>query len=121
MPGFDGTGPQSCGPMTGGGQGYCAPGNRGVRMGFAGGRMNRRGFRGGFRGNPNQGFRNSYGCGRGQRGARSYMMPLQADDGYVSQDDELNHLRDEANDLKMMLSNVESRIQKLEGNTSSEG
>ncbi len=26
MPGFDGTGPQSMGPRTGGGRGYCAPG-----------------------------------------------------------------------------------------------
>jgi hypothetical protein len=26
MPGFDGTGPQGGGPMTGGGRGFCAPG-----------------------------------------------------------------------------------------------
>ncbi len=30
MPGFDGTGPQGRGPMTGGGRGYCATGMGGV-------------------------------------------------------------------------------------------
>lgn len=32
MPGFDGTGPQGMGPMTGGGRGFCSPwGIRGAR------------------------------------------------------------------------------------------
>jgi hypothetical protein len=39
MPGFDGTGPQSQGPMTGRGEGYCAlrlPGPGQVPQGYAG-------------------------------------------------------------------------------------
>ena len=39
MPGFDGTGPQSQGPMTGRGEGYCAiqlPGPAQVPQGYAG-------------------------------------------------------------------------------------
>ena len=39
MPGFDGTGPQGQGPMTGRGEGYCAirlPEPGGVPVGYAG-------------------------------------------------------------------------------------
>ena len=31
MPGFDGTGPNGMGPMTGGGRGYCSPRGAGMR------------------------------------------------------------------------------------------
>ena len=31
MPGFDGTGPNGMGPMTGGGRGFCSPRGVGVR------------------------------------------------------------------------------------------
>jgi len=31
MPGFDGTGPNGMGPMTGGGRGFCSPRGAGVR------------------------------------------------------------------------------------------
>jgi hypothetical protein len=31
MPGFDGTGPNGMGPMTGGGRGFCSPWGVGVR------------------------------------------------------------------------------------------
>jgi hypothetical protein len=31
MPGFDGTGPNGMGPMTGGGRGFCSPRGFGVR------------------------------------------------------------------------------------------
>ena len=41
MPGYDGTGPQGMGPMTGGARGYCNPGaagyGRGLRRGFRAG------------------------------------------------------------------------------------
>jgi hypothetical protein len=117
MPGFDGTGPQSRGPMTGGGQGYCAPNRRGVRDGFGGGRMNRRGFCG----YPPQGRnRGGFGFGRGRQSAASYMMPIQSEYGYVTKEDELRSLRNEAQDLKMMLSDVESRINSLEGDHSND-
>ena len=32
MPGFDGTGPQGMGPMTGGGRGFCSPWGGGLRQ-----------------------------------------------------------------------------------------
>jgi hypothetical protein len=31
MPGFDGTGPNGMGPMTGGGRGFCSPWGAGIR------------------------------------------------------------------------------------------
>jgi len=113
MPGFDGTGPQGGGSMTGGGRGFCGQGSRGLRYGYGSGRMNRRGVRE----YPAQGRgRGGFGFGRGRYGqyAAPYMMPLQPEYGYVTKDDELKALRDEARDLKMMLSDVESRINSLE-------
>jgi len=119
MPGFDGTGPQGGGPMTGGGRGFCGPNSRGGTYGNGGGRMNRRGFRG----YPAQGRgRGGFGFGgRGRRGAASFMMPVQPEYGYVTKEDELNALRDEAKDLKMMLEDVETRINSLEADNSSAG
>jgi len=113
MPGFDGSGPQGGGPMTGGGRGFCSPGGRGVRYGNGGGRMNPRGFRG----YPAQGRgRGGAGFGRGRWGqfTAPYMMPVQPEYGYATREDELKALRDEAKDLKMMLSDVESRINALD-------
>jgi hypothetical protein len=50
MPGFDGTGPQGRGPMTGGARGYCVVGWNGVRRGGLGlRRYAGRGFYGGGR------------------------------------------------------------------------
>lgn len=50
MPGFDGTGPQGRGAMTGGGRGYCVVGWNGVRRrGIGLGRASGRGIRGGGR------------------------------------------------------------------------
>ena len=47
MPGFDGSGPQGMGPMTGGARGYCVTGwNRGGRRGFGVRQAPRRGFYG---------------------------------------------------------------------------
>lgn len=58
MPGFDGTGPEGRGPMTGGGMGNCAPGDPSTRRGLLG-----LGFRRGFgrRGWAGRGL----GAGRG--------------------------------------------------------
>jgi hypothetical protein len=115
MPGFDGSGPQGGGPMTGGGRGFCGQNSRGIRYGNGGGRINRRGFRG----VPAQGRgRGGFGFGRGQsrQYAAPFMMPNQPDYGYVTKEDELKALREESQDLKMMLSDVESRIHSLEDN-----
>jgi hypothetical protein len=101
--------------MTGGGRGYCGQNSRGVRYGYGGGRMNRRGFRG----YPAQGRgRGGFGFGRGRSGqyAAPFLMPVQPEYGYVTKEDELKSLREEAQDLKMMLSDVESRISSLDAN-----
>jgi hypothetical protein len=69
MPGFDGTGPQGMGPMTGGGRGLCNPYGRmnvtglGYRSGFGWpvGRGRGRGFgRGAGRGMGRGGMRHPY-------------------------------------------------------------
>ena len=59
MPGFDRTGPQGGGPLTGGGRGVCSTGGQGVfpGRGFAGrGRGGRRCFGGRFVGGYGRGF-----------------------------------------------------------------
>ena len=119
MPGFDGTGPQGAGSMTGGGRGFCGQGSRRVRYGYGSGRMNRNGFRG----NPAQGRgRGGFGFGRGRFGQNAApYMPLQPEFGYVTKEDELKSLRDEAQDLKTMLSDVESRIHSLEAVNPNDG
>ncbi len=111
MPGFDRTGPQGMGPMTGGKRGYCRV-NAGqeVMYGcFGGGRMNRRGHRGNFAPGRMRG-------GFGRRGQYPFQMndAMQASPVYINKADELNFLRNEALDLKETLKNIESRITDLE-------
>jgi hypothetical protein len=63
MPGFDGTGPQGRGPLTGGGRGYCAVGWGGtLRRGF-GLRGRPRGGSLGYGGRWWRGVEPSYGVG----------------------------------------------------------
>lgn len=50
MPGFDRTGPQGQGPMTGGGRGRCATTAQGAGFGRGYGQGKGRGFRRGFAG-----------------------------------------------------------------------
>jgi Family of unknown function (DUF5320) len=76
MPCFDGTGPRGMGPMTGGGRGFCAPGDVRAGVGFGRGGFARgagHGFaRGGGRGGGGWGYRNQYyatGLYGWQRGA----------------------------------------------------
>jgi hypothetical protein len=106
MPGYDGSGPQGMGPMTGGRRGYCS-GNIGQEQMYYGG------FRRGGR------FGAGYGGGRmrggfGRRGMFqapiSYGQPAQV----YSKEDELNMLRNDALDLKATLRDVETRIAGLE-------
>jgi len=109
MPGLDGTGPQGCGPMmNGAGRGYCDTGARG--RGYGVGRMNRRGFQRNMQ--PGR-MRGGFGRGRcGQFGSPFLMTAPKT--VYSTRDDELRVLRDEAQDLKQMLANVESQINALE-------
>ncbi|MBN1377031.1 DUF5320 domain-containing protein [Candidatus Woesearchaeota archaeon] len=65
MPGYDRTGPNGQGPMTGRGMGYCAPADtysrgRGLGRGFFG-----YGLRRGFPGGRGLGFGRGRGLGRG--------------------------------------------------------
>ncbi|MFC1708780.1 DUF5320 domain-containing protein [Candidatus Omnitrophota bacterium] len=98
MPGFDGTGPQGTGSMTGGGRGYCAvPINE--QAGPAGGR-----FFGGGRG---RGWGRGRGLGRG-RGWRNSNLPE------LTPKQEVGMLRDQAEMIKQQLGDIQSRISTLE-------
>ena len=111
MPGFDRTGPQGAGPMTGGARGYCNPGFRRNTFAYGRGYGMGRGFRAGFGGGP--GFGRGYGRGFGARGAyppaggwygsfSPYETPYT-----MSSEDELKALK---NDLE----SINKRIQEIE-------
>lgn len=116
MPGFNGTGPQGAGPMTGGGRGPCNPYGASYGRGFAG-----RGFVG--RG-PGLGMRRGFGAGGFGRGfGRGFgPSPYYPQMGYtgpygtysMSRDDEINWLRDEADAINAELNNISKRLQELE-------
>ena len=109
MPGFNGTGPQGAGPMTGGGRGYCNPAGVGYAPRFGRFFGRGRGFgpgRGrGFGRGP---FRGSYYPD--QPGA--YVPPYAPYTTDASQ--ELNILRAEADSLSKGLDEINKRIQELE-------
>lgn len=87
MPGFDGTGPEGRGPMTGGGRGYCNP----------------RGWRAGLQGNlPRQTtpYRRNYGL------RWSAPPPVS--------EEELGFLKNQAHSLNNELKVLEARIRELE-------
>jgi hypothetical protein len=80
MPGFDGTGPQGRGPMTGKGMGFCilqeskdTPGQTEGFVGVQGVPVSRYGYGPSYttaRPMHGRGFGRSFGCGRGFRGGR---------------------------------------------------
>ena len=118
MPGFDGTGPNGMGPMTGGGRGFCAApvsgaGRPAGRRFFGYGR----GFGGGGRGfgGRGRGFRNMYYATGlpGRAGWGGYYDPY-----YGSQElpakDELSMLQEEADMLKKEMEEIQNRIMELE-------
>lgn len=85
MPGLDGTGPMGMGPMTGGGRGFCSP--WGVRAGWP----------------PYSG-----------RGGYAYGYPgRRFGTGYLTRDQQIEHLRDEAEALRRTLDRMEARIRDL--------
>ncbi len=98
MPGGDGTGPLGLGPMTGRGAGWCAgygpaPMNAGMR-GFGGGRGRGRRFRPG----PVAAYGAPYGGG---------VAPLTAEQ-------ELQMLRNQAQQLQQSVEGINQRIAELE-------
>jgi len=120
MPGFNGTGPQGQGPMTGGARGYCNPSAAGYGLpygrGFGPGRG--RGFR--------RGFGAGYGRSLGRRGAYSavggwygpvYNAPYGSPYA-VKPIDEINMLRNEAGAIKDELDAINKRIEDLEAQSS---
>lgn len=95
MPGFDGTGPQGAGEMTGRGQGFCVVSQQADIMyggGFGLGRRVGRGRRGG-------------GYGYGLRMGRVQSMNSQQ---------EADMLKKELTILQQRLSSIQERIQEIE-------
>lgn len=109
MPGFDGSGPNGRGTMTGGGRGYCNPeasfgfGRSGLRRGVGFGYGRGRGYRHMFweTGLPRWARRRSDGIGQ-------YREP------YLSREDEVRVLKEEAEALKEDLNAIEGRMSELE-------
>jgi Family of unknown function (DUF5320) len=108
MPGFDRSGPQGAGSMTGWGRGLCRSGERTygpeTRGGFGAGRCYGRG----------RGF--GRGAGRGFGAGRRFAAYPAAYDPYSppAPERELETLKAEANYLKDSLDTIHSRIQALE-------
>ncbi len=97
MPGFDGTGPLGRGPGTGGGFGPCGVGRFRIR-GFRGG------YGRGFGWGPGRGFRHWW-----QTGPVPYYSP-----GATNPDDEKIFLKEQAEQLKAELAEMEQRMAELE-------
>ena len=120
MPGFDGTGPRGMGPMTGGGRGFCSPWGLGSVYGFG------RGIPYPRYGIPN---RFPYG-GTPYAGAAPYSyggVPPGAMPGSLlnvpganlyaspmSEAQELDFLKNQAQAIKSQLEQITNRIRELE-------
>jgi len=105
MPGFDGTGPMSQGPMTGRGMGYCGTGS-GVPTGGAP-------VYGRGRGGQPWGGGRGFGGGRGLRGAgpRGRFAGQQQ---FAGSQDERGWLQRQADALQQQLDGIRSRLQNLD-------
>ncbi len=101
MPGFDRTGPQGQGPMTGGARGLCNPRTIGYGSQFAGGfgYGRGRGYGRGFGRGMGMGY--GYGPGYGPR------YPLEPAD-------ETAQLKAEADYMKKSLDAINKRLEELE-------
>jgi len=106
MPGFDRTGPQGFGPMTGGARGLCNPSGAnaayGRGYGLGRGMAYGRGFRGGF--GYGRGLRRGFGAG--------WYPPAYAAPAPPA--DELSLLKAQAADMKGALDEINRRIAELE-------
>ena len=122
MPRGDGTGPAGQGPMTGRGAGYCAgygaPGymNPGPRGGFRGGHGAGRGRRNWYRATGMPGWQRARmgmparGSGPGPAPGGAYGP---AYGGAPSAEQELQMLRDRAEQMEQALSDIRERIKEL--------
>jgi hypothetical protein len=124
MPGFDGTGPASMGPMTGGGRGFCNPSWASYGPMSARGAGYGRGFARGY--GRARGLARGAGFGRGRGfGWRGFFPPAGGwygpayGTGYASPydvqpEDEIRTLKDEAKYMKDELDAINKRIEELE-------
>lgn len=123
MPGGDRTGPMGMGPMTGRGAGYCggsaAPGFAGGALGGFFGRGRGRGGGGG------RGWRNMFYAtglpawarlGMGVAGVAGAAMAAGASQG-MTQEQELDALKQQADQAAGVLNSIRQRISELEGKT----
>lgn len=108
MPGFDGTGPQGSGPMTGGGRGYCVMPGGNVAFGFGrGGRFGAPGASLGWR-------RGRAGRGRGVD-AGGWTAPGMSFGAPITDERELSQLRQHAETIRQDLERIRHRIAELGG------
>jgi hypothetical protein len=103
VPGFDRTGPLGKGPLTGGGFGYCSR-TETPDMGFGYGRGSAR-----FAGGRGLGLGRRRGRGHGRSTPETLTVATQG----VHTDNALAALRQEANDLRRHLANLESKISEI--------
>ena len=110
MPGFDRTGPQGAGPMTGGARGLCNPRATGYDPQFVGGFGYGRGF------GMGRGYRRGFGRGMGMGYGRGFgLYPAEYGPGYpLESADETAQLKAEADYLKSSLDAITKRIEELE-------
>ena len=113
MPGFNGTGPNGAGPMTGGARGLCNPASPGYSPGINRGYNYGRGFGYG------RGFRGA-GIGRGVGYGRNYGWYPPAATGGVTENraTEILNLKNEASSLQQSLEAIKQRIADMEAETS---
>lgn len=121
MPGGDGTGPMGMGPMTGRGAGYCA--------GFAGPGFAGRFFGGGFFGRGRgggRGWRNMFyatglpgwvRAGAGGAPMAAGVAMAGAAFGGMTREQQLETLKQQADQAAGVLENIRQRISELEGKT----
>jgi len=102
MPGFDGTGPRGMGPMTGGGRGFCSPWGIGAALQ-------------GYGIPPRIGYGYPYysriGIPYPSYGAPTGAAPFAPQ---MTQEQELDFLKNQASAMKSQLEQIEARARELE-------